>query len=135
MVGTFGYELDVTRISDSDKAEIKEQIEEFNKYNPLVRTGDYYRIGDPFANDLFDAWEFVAKDKSEALLEYVQVLKEPSVFEQRIRLKGLDKSKTYRHEQSGKLFSGAFLMNNGFHIPNMWGDFQSYIAHFVEVKE
>ena len=41
------YELDVTKISDDDKYAIKEQIEEFNKYNPLVRTGDYYRIGDP----------------------------------------------------------------------------------------
>ena len=62
MSGTFGYELDVTKISDDDKYAIKEQIEEFNKYNPLVRTGDYYRIGDPFANDRFDAWQFVAKD-------------------------------------------------------------------------
>ncbi len=133
MVGTFGYELDVTKISDSDKAEIKEQIEEFNKYNPLVRTGDYYRIGNPFESDRFDAWQFVAKDKSETLLEYVQILKEPSVFEHRLKLKGLDKSKNYRHEETGRVFSGAFLMNNGFHIQNMWGDFQSYIAHFVEV--
>ena len=68
MSGTFGYELDVTKISDDDKYAIKEQIAEFNKYNPLVRTGDYYRIGDPFANDRFDAWQFVAKDKSETLM-------------------------------------------------------------------
>ena len=98
-----------------------------------MRTGDYYRIGDPFANDRFDAWQFVSKDKSETLLEYVTVLKEPSVFEHRLKLKGLDKAKYYKHEESGRVFSGAFLMNNGFHIPNMWGDFQSYIAYFREV--
>ena len=135
MVGTFGYELDVTRISDDDKHAIKEQIAEFNKYNPLVRTGDYYRIGNPFTNTRFDAWQFVSKDKSETLLEYVQVLKVPSVFLHRLKLTGLDESKWYKHEESGKVFSGAFLMNNGFDIPSLWGDFQSYIAYFKETDE
>ena len=134
MSGTFGYELDVTKISDDDKYAIKEQIEEFNKYNPLVRTGDYYRIGDPFANDRFDAWQFVAKDKSETLLEYVQVLKEPSVFLHRVKLKGLEKGCYYRHEQTGRVYSAELLMNSGFDIPSLWGDFRSFIAHFVRVK-
>lgn len=134
MVGTFGYELDVTKISDDDKNAIKQQIEEFNKYNPLVRTGDYYRIGNPFDNSRFDAWQFVAKDKSETLLEYVQVLKTPSMFLHRLKLKGLDENSYYRHEESGKVFSGAFLMNNGFDIPSMWGDFQSYTAHFIQTQ-
>ncbi len=132
--GTFGYELDVTKLSDEDKNAIKGQIAEFEKYNPLVRNGDYYRIGDPFANDRYDAWEFVAKDKSEALLEYVQVLKEPSVFLQRVRLKGLQKGCFYRCEQNGRTYSAEALMNSGFDIPSLWGDFRSYIAYFTKVK-
>ena len=132
MVGTFGYELDITKISDDDKWNIRKQIEEFNKYNPLVRTGDHYRIGNPFDNDRFDAWEFVAKDKSEALLEYIQVLKEPSVFLHRVRLAGLEKGCYYRHEETGKVYSAEVLMNSGFDIPSLWGDFQSYIAHFIK---
>ncbi len=131
--GTFGYELDVTKLSDEDKNAIKEQIEEFNKYNPLVRNGDYYRIGDPFATDRFDAWEFVSKDKTEALLEYVQVLKEPSVFLQRVRLKGLQSGKYYRCEQNGRVYSAEVLQNSGFDIPDLWGDFMSYIAYFTMV--
>ena len=133
MVGTFGYELDITKISDEDKWNIKKQIEEFNKYNPLVRTGDYYRLGNPFDNDRFDAWEFVAKDKSEALLEYIQVLKEPSVFLHRVRLAGLEKSACYKHEETGRVYSAELLMNSGFDIPSLWGDFQSYIAHFIKM--
>ena len=135
MVGTFGYELDITKISDDDKWNIRKQIEDFNKYNPLVRTGDHYRIGDPFANDRFDAWEFVAKDKSEALLEYIQVLKEPSVFLHRVRLVGLEKGRYYRHEETGRVYSAEVLMNSGFDIPSLWGDFQSYIAHFIRVED
>ncbi len=132
MIGTFGYELDITKLSDDDKNAIKEQIEEFNKYNTLVRTGDYYRLGNPMSQDRYDAWQFVSKDKTETLLEYVTVLKEPSVFLHRVRLRGLIETAYYIHEESGERFSGAFLMNNGFDIPNMWGDFQSYIAHFIK---
>ncbi|MBQ9383810.1 MAG: alpha-galactosidase, partial [Ruminiclostridium sp.] len=75
MVGTFGYELDVTKIPQEDCDAIPGQIEEFKKYNPLVRTGDHYRIGNVFEDDGWDAWMFVAKDKSEALFEFVQILK------------------------------------------------------------
>lgn len=133
MSGTFGYELDVTGISDDDKWAIRKQIEEFNLYNPLIRSGDYYRIGNPFTSDRFDAWEFVAKDKSEALLEYVQILKEPSVFLHRVKLKGLEKGCYYKHTQSGKVYSAELLMNSGFDIPSLWGDFRSYIAHFEKL--
>ena len=78
MVGTFGYELDVTRIPQEDRDAIPPQIEEFNKFNKLVRTGDHYRIGNMFEDNTWDAWEFVAKDKSEALFEFVQVLGRPN---------------------------------------------------------
>ena len=132
MVGTFGYELDVTRIPQEDRDAIPAQIEEFNKFNKLVRTGDHYRIGNMFEDNSWDAWEFVAKDKSEALLEYVQVLKEPSVFLHRVRLAGLEKGCYYRHEETGKVYSAEVLMNSGFDIPSLWGDFQSYIAHFIK---
>lgn len=132
MVGTFGYELDVTRIPQEDRDAIPAQIEEFNKFNKLVRTGDHYRIGNMFEDNTWDAWEFVAKDKSEALLEYIQVLKEPSVFLHRVRLAGLEKGCYYRHEETGKVYSAEVLMNSGFDIPSLWGDFQSYIAHFIK---
>lgn len=132
MVGTFGYELDTTKLSDNEKNAIKEQIEEFNKYNPLIRNGDFYRLADPFKQSKYDAWMFVSKDKSEALLEYVQVLKEPAVPPRLLRFRGLDKNAVYIHEETGKRYSGAFLMNAGFIIPEMWGDFQSYIAGFTK---
>ena len=133
MVGTFGYELDPTKLSADDKAAIRGQIAEFNKYNPLVRTGDFYRLGDPFGSRRFDAWQFVAKDKSETVLQYVQIMNEASKPVQRIRLMGLDAEATYRLEENGMEFSGAFLMNSGFDVPNMWGDYQSYLARFVRV--
>ena len=140
MVGTFGYELDVTRIPQEDRDAIPAQIEEFNKFNKLVRTGDHYRIGNMFEDNSWDAWEFVAKDKSEALFEFVQVLGRPNERSRRIKLKGLEADAYYYEEnEPDKKISGAALMNAGINIAKMWngdglyGDFCSKILHFIKV--
>lgn len=140
MVGTFGYELDVTRIPQEDRDAIPAQIKEFNKFNKLVRTGDHYRIGNMFEDNTWDAWEFVAKDKSEALFEFVQVLGRPNERSRRIKLKGLEADAYYYEEnEPDKKISGAALMNAGINIAKMWngdglyGDFCSKILHFIKV--
>lgn len=139
MVGTFGYELDVTRIPQEDRDAIPAQIEEFNKFNKLVRTGDHYRIGNMFEDNTWDAWEFVAKDKSEALFEFVQVLGRPNERSRRIKLKGLEADAYYYEEnEPDKKISGAALMNAGINIAKIWngdglyGDFCSKILHFIK---
>lgn len=139
MVGTFGYELDVTRIPQEDRDAIPAQIEEFNKFNKLVRTGDHYRIGNMFEDNTWDAWEFVAKDKSEALFEFVQVLARPNERSRRIKLKGLEADAYYYEENDPEnKISGAALMNAGINIAKIWngdglyGDFCSKILHFIK---
>ena len=134
MVGTFGYELDVTRIPQEDREAIPGQIAEFNKYNELVRTGDHYRIGNMFEDNTFDAWEFVSKDKSEALFEFVQVLGRPNERSRRIKLKGLDPDSYYYEESEPEAkLSGAALMSCGINVGGLWGDYRSVIKHFIRV--
>ena len=130
MVGTFGYELDVTRIPEADRNEIPGQIEMFKKYNPLVRTGDQYRIGNVFEDNMWDAWMFVAKDKSEAVFTFVQVLGRPNYRSRRIKLKGLDPEKRYKNHETGEIHTGAALMNCGINV-NLSGDFQSKVVYFT----
>ncbi len=131
MVGTFGYELDVTRIPEADRNEIPAQVEMFKKYNPLIRTGDQYRIGNVFEDNMWDAWMFVAKDKSEALFTFVQVLGRPNYRSRRIKLKGLDASALYKNSETGEVHSGAALMNCGINV-NLHGDFSSKTVHFTK---
>lgn len=134
MVGTFGYELDVTRIPQEDREAIPGQIAEFNKYNELVRTGDHYRIGNMFEDNTFDAWEFVSKDKSEVLFEFVQVLGRPNERSRRIKLKGLDPDSYYYEESEPEAkLSGAALMSCGINVGGLWGDYRSVIKHFIRV--
>lgn len=139
MVGTFGYELDVTRIPQEDRDAIPAQIEEFNKFNTLVRTGDHYRIGNMFEDNTWDAWMFVSKDKTDVLFEFVQVLARPNERSRRIKLKGLDPDAYYYEEsEPDKKISGAALMNAGINIAKIWGadgisgDFSSKILHFIK---
>ncbi|MBR5712650.1 MAG: alpha-galactosidase [Lachnospiraceae bacterium] len=132
MVGTFGYELDVTRIPKEDREAIPGQIEKFKKFNPLVRTGDQYRLGNLFEDDSFDAWMFVAKDKSEAVFTFVQILNRPSTPSRRILLRGLDPKRSYRNEDTGEVRLGETWMRGGL-IVGAFGDFVSRTMHFTAV--
>ena len=63
--GTFGYELDPAKMTDEERREIREQIVEYKKYAQLVQNGLYYRLSNPFAEEI-GAWEFVSEDGKES---------------------------------------------------------------------
>lgn len=131
LAGTFGYELDITKISDEERMVISEQVALYHKYNDLVREGDYYRIASYRENGLYDCWMVVAKDKSEALVTYVQVLGKPNVHSRKIKLFGLDETADYRLDGTDKVYGGDLLMNAGLLIEKMRGDYMSRLYHFV----
>ncbi|MDD3224377.1 MAG: alpha-galactosidase [Clostridium sp.] len=131
--GTFGYELDVTKISKKDRELIPKQVSEYHKYNKLIRKGDLYRIGNLFKNAEFDCVEYVSKNKDEALVVYVQVLNRANYHSRRICLKGLDRETFYCSEETNKIYSGAVLMNCGILIQSMFGDFKSKLIHFTKI--
>ena len=131
LAGTFGYELDITKISDEERMVIPEQVALYHKYNDLVREGDYYRIASYRENGLYDCWMVVEKDKSEALVTYVQVLGKPNVHSRKIKLLGLDEAADYRLDGTDKVYGGDLLMNAGLLIEKMCGDYMSRLYHFV----
>lgn len=131
LAGTFGYELDITKISEEERAMIPKQVSMYHKYNDLVREGDYYRVASYRENGLYDCWMVVAKDKSEALVTYVQVLGRPNVHSRKIKLLGLDVTAGYRLDGTEKVYGGDLLMNAGMLIETMRGDYMSRLYHFV----
>lgn len=135
LAGTFGYELDVTKLPEEDRAKIPGQVALYHKYHALIRSGDYYRIASYSQNDSFDCYEVVAKDQSEALITFVQVLGRPNVHSRRIRIPGLDEKKKYRVETTGEVYCGDTLVHAGLNVPAMWGDFQSALIHLSEVPD
>lgn len=133
LAGTFGYELDITKIPEEDRAMIPEQTAMYHKYNKLVRSGDYYRVASYRENGYYDCYGVVSKDKSEALYTFVQVKGRPNYHSRLIRLSGLDPDKKYRSDESTEVFYGRTLMKAGILIPGLWGDYRSKLIHLCEV--
>ena len=131
LAGTFGYELDITKISEEDRKMIPKQVKMYHTYNDLVREGDYYRIASYRENHYFDCYEVVSKDQSEALVTFVQVLNRPNYHSRRICLKGLNPDKRYEVtiDDSKATYLGDTLMNAGIQIANPWGDFQAKLIY------
>lgn len=135
LAGTFGYELDITKISEEDRKMIPKQVEMYHKYNDLIRTGDYYRIANYTDNHLYDCWSVVSKDKSEVLITYIQVLQRPYYRSIRIYLKGLDENAIYRDTETNQVYSGSALMHAGINITGIRGDFAGKLIHLIKEKQ
>jgi len=135
LAGTFGYELDVTKIPEEDRKMIPKQIAAYHKYNDLIRTGDYYRIGNLIENKEFDCWQVVAKDGTEALVTYIQVLGRPNYHSRRIRLKGLKDHGRYQNQETRDVYCGSTLMNAGINMINIHGDFKGRMIYLKEIEK
>ncbi len=135
LAGTFGYELDITKIPQEDRDMIPRQTEMYHKYHELIREGDYYRIASYRENNSYDCWAVAAKDKSEVLVTYVQVLAGANRHSRKIYFQGFDSNALYRLEGTEKTYSGERLMKMGFLMEALTGDFRSRLYHFVKTEE
>ena len=125
MAGTFGYELDITAISQSDRNMVKSQTERFAIINGLVREGDYYRLASYRENHDHDSWMFCSKDGKTAVLTLVQVVNRTNSFASRIKLQGLDPAAEYEIEGFEETFPGDVLMYGGLSVKVPAGDFRA----------
>ncbi len=130
MAGTFGYELDITKISQEDRAQIAAQVKTYQENIDLIQQGDYYRIASYQKNKRYDCYEVVSKDRKKAVVVFVQVLAEANMHGHILRLKGLNPEGRYRI--NGKCFSGDALMQAGLLVKRPWGDFQAEVITLME---
>lgn len=131
LAGTFGYELDITKIPEEDRVLIPEQTVTYNKYRHLIQQGEYYRIASYRENHKYDCWALSSQDKKEVLVTYVQVLGVPNSHSRKVFLRGFDPKTTYRLEGTEETYTGEMLMKGGFLMKDFWGDFKSRLYHFI----
>ena len=129
LLGTFGYELDITKLTEEEEALVKKQVANYHKYNDLIRDGDYYRLASAADNGYYDSWMIVDKSKSSALLFYIQVKARANAKSRFVRLAGLDAGRRYMVE--GKEYTGSTLMQAGVRIPAEFGDFKSRLIEIT----
>ena len=130
MAGTFGYELNLGKLSEEEKLEIRLQVEEYRKFAPLIQTGLYYRLSDP-AREEYAAWAFVSEDQKEVLLNVVLQEIHGNMTVNYVKLQGLKCSAIYRDTETGKSYNGAALMEAGIPMPVEMGEFKAYQMHLT----
>ena len=122
MSGNFGYELDITKLSDEEKEMIKEQIKNYKEIRETIQFGDYYRLSSPFeSNDV--AWMFVSKDKKEVVVSFVRQSALPHPKFESLKLVGLEEDASYEIVGEDAVFFGDELMYVGLNVPELVGDY------------
>lgn len=119
--GTFGYELDPAKLTESEKKTVKDQIAAFHRYEKLIAGGDYYRLDEP--EEDYRSWMIVSPDRCEALVSIVATRVRANAPFPYIRLQGLDPDRVYRLEDTGEKLTGAALMYGGITLPQFTGDY------------
>ena len=135
--GTFGYELDITKLPPEERAMIPGQITLYKKFSPLVREGDYYKIAAASENHEYDCWASISQDKKCALVTFVQIQNHPNNKTRMIKIPGLAADRTYTitwpDEDQQKFppmtLTGATIMNAGLPIRRDWGDYQAQLIY------
>ena len=124
MSGNFGYELDITKLSDLEKDAIRKQIDIYKEIRETIQFGDFYRLLSPFENN-DTAWMFVSKDKKEIVVSFVRTLAKPNPKFVSLKLVGLDEDSSYEIKGENLVLGGDELMNIGLNVPELKGDYDS----------
>ncbi len=124
--GVFGYELDLTALSERERDDVKRQVAEYKARRHIVMEGDLYRLVPPDGD--IAAWMYVTPDKTEALFTYVRIktMIAPVSF---VKLRGLDPDRVYIDE-NGVRRLGSTLMRAGLNMTGNRRDAESVTMYF-----
>ena len=150
MAGTFGYELDISKMTETEKDQVRKHIRKFKEYYDLIQYGEYYRLLPP-SDPQCTVWEMVSADGEEALVSAVyhhvtayappvvvkvQGLKEEAQYQLRLELESVQDE--YREAISQKLplcfregqtVTGTALQYGGLVIPEASEEFGAWQIH------
>lgn len=158
MAGTFGYELDITKISEEEKEQVRKQISRFKEHYNLIQQGEYYRLT-AVAEGQCTVWEMVDPEGREALVSAVyhhvganeapvivkvRGLKAESRYQIHLHMDNMEKldggarywfeSQLSYGYRDGEKLTGAALGQGGLVIPEPMEEFQAWQIHIIEVS-
>lgn len=147
MFGTYGLELDITKLSAAELAQVKEAITTFKTYAELIHKGNFYRLVNPFAENQC-SWMVVSQDRKEALVADYQVLGKPNPAYRRLLLAGLNPEGVYAIGKTNQCRFGKDLIRIGLILggnyinraDEYWsrelsGDYHSRLYHLYQVDK
>lgn len=129
--GSFGYELDLNKVSDEEKALVKEQIQEFRKFYELTHEGDYYRLTGLREEEIV-AWQFVSKDQTHAMTTVVKTDAEGNPLPIHVPVRGLAADRSYRCSYNGKVHTGNVWNACGLTLERVPVEYESMVIEWTE---
>lgn len=130
MAGTFGYELDLVKLTEEEKAIVRRQTADYKRFASLIFSGRYYRLTTPFSAPTA-AWEFVSEDGSQVLFNAVRLELHSNSPTRYVALKGLIPGRFYRDEATGRIYPSDALMQSGLPMSMEIGE---YISQQIYLK-
>ena len=124
MGGNFGLELDVTKLSEEEKEEIRKQIALLKEVRETFAKGTFTRLRSPYEGEL-TAWQFT-DDRRVAACFYLSLAHAADKILP-VRLYGLDAQATYT-DSEGHAYSGRDLMSYGLIPPIQNRDYASAVV-------
>lgn len=131
--GTFGYELDLTQLSDEQLEEVKEQTEVYRSRQNLIIHGDYFRLSDPQTG--IASWQISDKDRNRVLVQSVVFERRPNTRKPRILLRNLPAGALYRRVSDGTIFSAQALIYGGILLGCELETDAAYEEEFVRIED
>ena len=110
--GTFGYELDLNKLTEEEIKEVKEQITFMKEYREVLQFGTFYRLKSPFEGNE-TVWMVTNEDRTLAIVGYYRVLNGVNQPYSRVRLQGLNPDMIYENVWNHTENYGDELMNYG----------------------
>lgn len=106
--GTFGYELDLCKLSDCEREQVRAQVAFMKEYRSVLQFGTFYRLVSPFETN-FTAWMVVSGDQKTALVGWYKFLNEVNGPYHRVRLHGLNPDLQYTIDGARRQFGDALM--------------------------
>ncbi|RXF70154.1 alpha-galactosidase [Arcticibacter tournemirensis] len=126
MMGKLGFDIVVSKLPASDLRFCQEVIASYKTLKDVIWQGDQYRLSSPWENDVASLMYVNAGQSRGVVFNYLVNSRYGGGSKLPVKLKGLDPKKKYRLKEinlypdttspleSGKSYSGDFLMNVGF---------------------
>lgn len=134
MAGSFGYELDLNTLSETEKQEVAQQVAQYKEYQELIYNGSYFRLSDPY-RDGMAVWAFESEDQAQMLVQGVVYRAASNTLRKRLRLRGLQPGACYKVQGEQKVYTGSALMAGGILLPRMSGDDAAFDLYIEKVDE
>ena len=130
-MGATGYELDTTKMTEEEIAEIPNQIAAYKADEDLVFSGDVYRLVSPFGDSNYFAMQVISPDKKKARVTVMKMQEAFNEPEMRIYPRGLDEDTVYEVKELNMTMTGRSWMNFGLYPAMPAGDFETKVYRFI----